>query len=70
MDATARIEAERQVAEESGFSSLSRLDEQLVHTSARLDRAKQQMYFPEAKGFRSDALFCDLATLLSVKGRK
>jgi len=52
MDATARIETERRVAEESGFSTLSRLDEQLLATSSRLDRTKQQLYFPEAKGYR------------------
>lgn len=52
MDATARIESERMVAEESGFSTLSQLDEQLLATSSRLDRAKQQLYFPEAKGYR------------------
>ena len=56
LDASARIEAERVVAEESGFSTLSRLDEQLVATSSRLDRAKQQLYFPEVKGYRCGLL--------------
>ena len=52
LDATARIEAERTVAEDSGFSTLSRLDEQLLATSSRLDQAKKKLYFPEAKGYR------------------
>ncbi|KAG1654977.1 hypothetical protein FOA52_004564 [Chlamydomonas sp. UWO 241] len=49
---SARIEEERKGIEESGFSNVTRLDEALVRTAARLDRAKQQLYFPAAKGYR------------------
>jgi hypothetical protein len=31
---------------------LSHLQEQLAKTEARLDRAKQSLYFPEVKGYR------------------
>eukprot|EP00955_Chlamydomonas_euryale_P010465 112272-Chlamydomonas_euryale.AAC.1 len=41
-----------QTAEESGSSNVSRLDEALARTAARLDRAKQQLYFPAVKGYR------------------
>ncbi|KAG2444582.1 hypothetical protein HXX76_001327 [Chlamydomonas incerta] len=37
---------------ESGWVEVARLEEALERTTARLDRAKQQLYFPAAKGYR------------------
>jgi hypothetical protein len=52
IDASSRLEAERRRAEESGWADVARLEEQLERTTARLDRVKQQLYFPAAKGYR------------------
>ncbi|GLC71375.1 hypothetical protein PLESTF_001108700 [Pleodorina starrii] len=52
LDASSRVEAERRRAEESGWAEVARLEEALERTTARLDRVKQQLYFPEAKGYR------------------
>lgn len=52
IESSHRVEAERKAAEESGWAEVARLEESLDKVTARLDRAKQQLYFPEAKGYR------------------
>ncbi|KXZ48832.1 hypothetical protein GPECTOR_25g417 [Gonium pectorale] len=52
LDASSRLEAERRRQEESGWAEVAGLEEALERTTARLDRAKQQLYFPEVKGYR------------------
>lgn len=70
LDAKARLDAERQGAEDSGFTAVARLEEQLVRTAARLNRAKQQLYFPVSKGYRyvkqAVPCCCDTAILQCV----
>ncbi len=46
------MQAERISAEESGWADLARTEEQLARTMARIDGAKQRIYFPEVKGYR------------------
>ncbi|KAL6745957.1 hypothetical protein V8C86DRAFT_1618625 [Haematococcus lacustris] len=52
IESIARREEDRKTAEQTGFSTLSQLEEQLLRIAARLDKAKQQLYFPEVKGYR------------------
>lgn len=45
-------------AQASGWSDLSRLQQQLTATEAKIDRAKQKLYFPEVKGYRCGLPSC------------
>lgn len=47
-----RMQRERAVAEETGAAQLQRLQENMLQTRIKYNRAKQQYYFPEMKGFK------------------
>jgi hypothetical protein len=47
----AKVAEERAQAEESGTAQLRRVQEQLLQTRVKLNRAKQQYYFPKEKGY-------------------
>lgn len=47
----ARVAEERRKAEESGTAQLRRIQEQLLQTRIKLNRAKQDYYFPKSKGY-------------------
>lgn len=47
----AKVAEERARAEESGTAQLIRVQEQLLQTRVKLNRAKQQYYFPKEKGY-------------------
>jgi hypothetical protein len=47
----AKVAEERARAEESGTAQLRRVQEQLLQTRVKLNRAKQQYYFPKEKGY-------------------
>jgi len=39
-------------AEDTGYAALFRVEEQLAKIASRIDKAKQQILFPEAKGYQ------------------
>jgi hypothetical protein len=47
-----RMQRDRQLAEETGTARLQRLQEQIVQTRMKYNRAKHQFYFPQLKGFK------------------
>lgn len=47
----AKAAAERQAAEVSGELALARASEKLLQAEARIDRIKQQLFFPACKGY-------------------
>lgn len=54
-ESSVKYEEDKKRANELGYGDLSHLQEQLAKTEARLDRAKQSLYFPECKGYRCAA---------------
>jgi len=46
------LEKQRRKARDSGWGDLLRLQQQLSAAETKVDRAKQKLYFPEAKGYR------------------
>lgn len=47
-----RMQKERQIAEETGTARLRRLQEQILQTRIKYNKAKHQFYFPYLKGFK------------------
>lgn len=47
-----RMQRDRQVAEETGAAQLQRLQENILQTRQKYNRAKHQYYFPLMKGFK------------------
>jgi hypothetical protein len=47
-----RMQRDRQVAEETGAAQLQRLQENILQTRIKYNRAKHQYYFPAMKGFK------------------
>jgi len=47
-----RMERDRQHAEETGAAQLQRLQEHMLQTRLKFNRAKRQFYFPHLKGFK------------------
>ncbi len=72
IEATAKYESDRARADQLGWGDLSRLAEQLAQTEAKLDRAKQAVHFPEARGYkcvlccRGLACACDFVLVSSL----
>jgi hypothetical protein len=52
LESAARLAADQARVDQMGLGDLQHLQEQLALTEAKLDRAKQAMYFPEVKGYR------------------
>lgn len=50
----AQASAERAAAEASGELALARASEKLLQAEARIDRLKQQLFFPACKGYTYD----------------
>ncbi|KAK9816598.1 hypothetical protein WJX72_002556 [[Myrmecia] bisecta] len=48
----ARLAEERALAEATGWAQLKRLQDSLAQLEARLDRLKQELYFPAVKGYK------------------
>jgi len=47
-----RMENDRQHAERTGIAQLRRLQEHLLQTRLKYNKAKHQYYFPQEKGFK------------------
>lgn len=47
-----KLAKERAVAEASGLAQMAGLQEQLASVETRLNQLKQQLYFPDIKGYR------------------
>lgn len=47
-----KLARERAVAEASGVAQMAGLQEQLSAVEARLNQLKQQLYFPDVKGYK------------------
>jgi hypothetical protein len=47
-----RMQRDRQIAEETGAAQLQRLQENILQTRIKYNRAKHQYYFPSMKGFK------------------
>ena len=47
-----RMQRDRQIAEETGAAQLQRLQENILQTRVKYNRAKHQYYFPSMKGFK------------------
>ena len=48
----AKASADKAAAEASGELALARAAEKLLQTEARIDRIKQQLFFPSVKGYK------------------